>query len=93
MSQPTARTELIVITTEQLTHLIIAAVQKGLEDIDGRPKQTLLDRVGIGQAFGISAGSVDKLRRLGLPHIRVGDSPRFEIEPCIAWLKQRGSNG
>jgi len=53
------------------------------------PTPSLLDREGLSLALGCSGSMVDKLRRQGIPHIRLGDSPRFELERCLEWLRQK----
>jgi hypothetical protein len=32
---------------------------------------------------------VDRLRAEGMPELRVGDAPRFELAAVLAWLKER----
>ena len=36
-----------------------------------------------------STKTIERLRAQGLPHFKVGDSPRFELDAVLAWLKQR----
>lgn len=35
--------------------------------------------------------TIDNLRAKGMPHLMVGDSPRFELEPVKRWLEARGA--
>lgn len=35
--------------------------------------------------------TVDNMRSKGLPHMMVGDSPRFELDKVKAWLSARGA--
>lgn len=51
----------------------------------------LLTREQFAGVLGCSPSYVDKLRRAGIPHLRLGDSPRFELEPCLAWLRKDGA--
>lgn len=53
------------------------------------PPPSLLDREALSQALACSGSMVDKLRRGGMPHLHVGDSPRFELERCLEWLRQK----
>lgn len=82
---------------EQLASLVRVVVREELEAVLADRNQTssispaLLDRQGIASALGVSAGTVDKLRRDGLPCIMVGDSPRFETAACLEWLRARRS--
>jgi len=58
---------------------------------DGLPTPALLDREGLSIALGCSGSLVDKLRRRGMPHLRLGDSPRFELERCLEWIRKDGA--
>lgn len=49
----------------------------------------LLDRAGLARELATSPGTVDRLRREGLPEVRVGDQPRFELGAVLAWLRRR----
>jgi len=49
----------------------------------------LLDRAGLARELATSPGTVDRLRREGLPEVRVGDQPRFELAAVLAWLRRR----
>jgi hypothetical protein len=49
----------------------------------------VLDRRGLADALGCGVDTVDRLRAEGLPELRVGDSPRFEIEAALEWLRRR----
>lgn len=55
------------------------------------PAPQLLDREGLSIALGCSGSLVDKLRRKGMPHLRLGDSPRFELERCLEWIRKDGA--
>lgn len=49
----------------------------------------MLDRRGLAHALAVGVDTVDRLRRDGCPELTVGDSPRFELEQVIAWLRGR----
>jgi len=50
-----------------------------------------LDRAGLARALVISVPSVDRLRSRGCPHFWLLDSPRFELQKVLDWLReQRG---
>ncbi len=76
-----------VIEVSELERLVRTAV----EDVVGeRPSQpALLDRAGLAQALGVSTRSLDTLRHEGLPELRVGDAPRFDLPEVLAWLRSR----
>ncbi|HEX3596825.1 MAG TPA: hypothetical protein VHU80_17065 [Polyangiaceae bacterium] len=51
----------------------------------------LLDREGCAAWLGVSARTLDTLRtRPGFPELRLGDSPRFEPDAVLAWIRTQG---
>lgn len=66
-----------VIQTEQLKALVTEAVEEALAAHDGRP--ALLDRNALAHALSVSPSHVDVLRKRGLPTVRLGDAPRFDL--------------
>lgn len=50
----------------------------------------LFDRRELAQQLGCGVDLIDRLRREGMPEIRLGDAPRFEIENVLSWLRSRG---
>jgi hypothetical protein len=66
----------------------VAAVRQAMEALAA---PALLDREGLSIALGCSGSLVDKLRRRGMPHLRLGDSPRFELERCLEWIRKDGA--
>lgn len=55
------------------------------------PLPLLLDREGLAAALGCSSSLIDKLRRQGMPTVRLGESPRFELERCLEWIRKEGA--
>jgi hypothetical protein len=80
---------MVLTTTTQLAELIRNAVSEAQENAPAQAAPRLLDRVELARALACSPSQVDKLRRRGMPHIRVGESPRFEVDACLAWLRQQ----
>jgi hypothetical protein len=78
----------VVTTAEQLTALIHEAVQDALGEREGSQEPLLLERNGIARALGVGISTVDRLRKAGMPSICIGDSPRFLIQECLAWLQE-----
>lgn len=74
----------------ELSALVREAVAQALT-ASSSPAPLLLDREGLSIALGCSGGMVDKLRRRGMPHLRLGDSPRFELERCLEWIRKDGA--
>lgn len=50
----------------------------------------LVDRRTCAEALGISLAALDRLRAEGMPSVRIGDAPRFDVQRVIAWLGSRG---
>lgn len=83
-------TPAFTVTRGELRDLVRAAVaEAGLAGV--APTPALLDREGLAFELGCSSGFVDKLRRSGMPCLRLGDSPRFELEACLSWLRKDGA--
>jgi hypothetical protein len=86
----TAPPSVVVMTPEAVSALVKTAVSEALTEQREDVCPALLDRNGLAQALGCSPSQVDRLRRGGLPFIRLGDVPRFELARCLEWLRQRG---
>jgi hypothetical protein len=85
-------TPLVVLTPEQLAELVKRAVQDALaEHQPSAPAPALFDRTGIAQRLGLGTTTVDRLRRDGMPCVFIGDSPRFELAECLAWIRGRNA--
>ena len=54
---------------------------------DARAPIRLLDTNGCAQWLGVTPRTLSKLRTMGMPHLFVGDSPRFEAAAVLEWLK------
>jgi hypothetical protein len=69
----------------------LETLEKRLAELtDGEPG--LDDRDAHARWLGVSLGTLDKLRRDGLPTLWVADSPRFERSATREWLKTRCSS-
>jgi hypothetical protein len=74
----------------QLVELVADAVVGRLEPLLKAPaRPALLDRRGLALALGVGLDTVDRMRGEGMPELRVGDAPRFELDAVIAWLRGR----
>ncbi len=73
----------------ELRGLVRDVVLETLVESDNEALPALLDRSGLAKALGVGMSSVDRFRREGMPYVLVGDSPRFEREPCLAWIRAR----
>src|SRR5262245_12474803 len=84
-----ARLASMLAALEQLPQRLDALEERLAELTDGG--QQLDDREQHARWLGVSLGTLDKLRRDGLPTLWVADSPRFERDATRGWLKQRES--
>ena len=88
--KPLTGTELAVtLTAEQLRGLVREAVVDVLEQEGPNMRPRLLTRQQAAQALGISPSTLQKLQADGLPSVRIGESPRFELDRCLEWLRDR----
>ena len=81
--------QLVVMPAEQLAAMLKAAVTEAFAEQREDVAPALLDRNGLAQALGCSPSQIDRLRRAGMPFVRLGDVPRFELGRCLEWLRQR----
>lgn len=90
---PTSFAGLVVIPLDELTSLLRRELAVARAEQATEKAPALLDRNGIARALGVGISMIDRFRREGCPVIWIGDSPRFELEPCLAWLRQRSAGG
>lgn len=84
-------TPAFTLTADQLAAIVRGAVADALAESHADPPPALLDRNGLAAALGCCSAQIDKLRKRGMPHVRLGDSPRFEFAACLEWLRaQKG---
>ncbi len=93
-SAPTLAGAIELVTAELVRQLgagLEAVVTVALETVLERNLGPALhDRQSLAQQLRCGVDTVDKLRREGMPELRVGDAPRFELEIVLAWLRTRG---
>lgn len=75
----------------ELTTRVIDGLGSRLAELLPQPGPELLDRRGLAQFLGVSLPTVDRLRAEGLPTLMVVESPRFERERVLAWLRAQGA--
>lgn len=78
------------VTRGELAGLVREAVAEAVGEALA-PRPVVLDREALASALGCSSSLVDKFRRRGMPHLRLGDSPRFELAACLGWLRKDGA--
>jgi len=74
-------------TRPELEAMIRRAVHK--ERAHSEP--VLVGKQDLARAIGISASQIDRLRKLGLPSVKIGENVRFEPAKVLEWLKQQES--
>jgi hypothetical protein len=52
-------------------------------------RPALLDRKSVARELGVSIATIDRLVREGMPHVRVGDCKRFELDRVLDWIRRR----
>jgi len=78
----------IVTTPQALAALVRDAVSEALNDARQNAGPLLLDRTSAARALGVGTSSIDRFRKAGLPCVWVGDTPRFIVDECVAWLRE-----
>ncbi len=79
-----------LLSSKELQDLMRAAVDAALADfVPAESGEVLLDRAEVSRRLGISTRQLDRLRKEGLPELRVGDVPRWRWDAVLAWLETR----
>lgn len=81
---------MVTLTRAQLETLVQRAVGAAL-CLRGALEPALVGKQDLARQIGVSASQIDRLRKLGLPSVKVGESVRFEPAKVIAWLKESES--
>jgi hypothetical protein len=76
---------LVLVDRAELTSIVAQAVQ----ETSAKPNPSALTTRQLQDAFSISEGTVKRLRREGMPHYFIGDSPRFMLDEVLMWLRGR----
>lgn len=82
---------LIVVDRGELAAEIERTVQNAIQSAKGPDPRAMTTR-HVQDAFSISESTVKNLRRRGLPHFFIGDSPRFDRDTVLAWLREHGAD-
>lgn len=78
---------LVTMTRGELESLVGRAVSAALFLRSTEP--ALVGKQDLARQIGVSASQIDRLRKLGLPSVKVGEAVRFEPAKVVAWLKER----
>ena len=90
MSAPTPAA-FTMLTLEQVREVALEAGEAAAQRVASGVLEASrpIDRRELCAFLGCSLPTVDKLRAEGLPEYHVGDSPRFEREAVLNWLRAR----
>ena len=80
---------MVTMTRGELVDLVDRAVTVALHLSHAEP--VLVGKQDLARQIGVSASQIDRLRKLGLPSVKVGESVRFEPAKVLAWLKESES--
>jgi excisionase family DNA binding protein len=77
-----------------LEPLLRSVVREELERLEhlrmqDRPRDGLMSVRALAQALDCSPSSVRRMISQGCPHVRVGESPRFNLPEVTAWMRER----
>jgi hypothetical protein len=84
----------VALTPDELRALIRDELRAVHAEREPAPSAApLLDRRELGRTLAVSTATVTRLTSEGMPHVFVGDSPRYSIDEVRAWLEARGRQG
>lgn len=75
---------LVQLSVDDLRALVRTEIDAALAEQSQAP--ALLTQDALAHELGVSTRTIYELRQRGLPVVLVCDSPRFELQACIAWL-------
>ncbi len=84
---------IVMLTTAQLRALVTDAVIDALAEFRAgeQPEKATLGGSELAKRIGVSRTKIHHLRHAGMPSLKVGDTYRFELKSCLAWLRERGN--
>lgn len=83
----------VTLTVAELEELVQRKVAGALEAHEPSVKRVVLTRGELAEALGVSLSHVANLQAEGMPCLRVGDAPRFEIDDVMEWLRNGRRSG
>jgi hypothetical protein len=84
---------LVTLTVSELEQIIDRRIGAALAEHVSADVPRLLDRAGLARVLGCSLPVIDRLRKNGMPKLKIGNVDRFEIDRVLAWLRSRGERG
>ncbi len=84
---------IVMLTTAQLRELMHETVLRALDEYrqGEQPEKATLSGDELSRRIGVSRSKVHHLRHAGMPALKVGETYRFELKACLAWLRERGN--
>jgi hypothetical protein len=83
---------IIDLDEREFAALVGAVLDERLESLRAKPVVRLLDRAGLAEALSVSEKTVAGLTGLGMPHVRLIEAKRYELDRCLEWLRARGES-
>lgn len=80
---------LVTLSVQELQEFIRVAVSEVIAEARP-PERVLLSGSELGMRLGCSRATVHRLRREGMPSVKLGDTFKFELDTVVSWLR-RGS--
>ncbi len=73
----------------ELSGRFIVHMEDYLNKIEQRnPKKILITSKELSNLLSLSPSTIVKLRKDGMPSVKIGDAVRFDIEECKNWINQ-----
>lgn len=82
---------IVTLRRSELTDIITIAVAEALSEPQAHAP-ALLTANSLSDALGVSPRTVRRLTLAGMPTLMVADSPRFELEAVLQWLRDRNQS-
>lgn len=84
---------IVVATPDQLRNLIVQAVLDAVGEHKGGAGASpeLVTGAELARLLSVSRTTVHRLRLEGMPAVRMGDTFRYHLGDCLAWLKARNA--
>jgi len=86
-----AQASLLVVDRAELAAVIAEALQVAIAGTKV-PNPKALTNKQLQEQYSISPGTVKRLRRQGMPHFFIGDSPRYSADDVHAWIMANGGS-
>lgn len=86
---PAGASMLVTLTAADLRALVADAVADVLAELAPSGAPELVDAPTLARRLSVSRSTVHRMRTAGMPAIRMGETFRFRVADCIAWLEAR----